>query len=79
MTDDEVWWDDQPSSPPKEEPDCGKCSDSGHVQRRVGQGWRRCPECNPGRWDLCVAVVQSWRYRVRRWLAFGRVDRSPPF
>ncbi len=29
------WYDDEPSSPPKEEPDCHECNDSG------------CPVCQP--------------------------------
>lgn len=63
-------YDDDLIGPPKEEPNCGTCWDSGIEGGRRG---RKCRECRPSRlrvwwWDR--------RWRVRRWR--NRWRRSAP-
>ncbi len=66
-------WDDlrHDDAPPKEEPDCGHCTDSGVVAARW---WSRttmrpCPACRrPDWWDRLTAPVGMVGWRARhRW------------
>lgn len=75
--DDGVLWDaGEPDTPPKEEPDCGDCSDRGHVRRRLLPGWRRCPGCNPGWATVTANTLRVWWWRVRPRRGVGG---PPPF
>ncbi len=79
-------WDDyrhEDDVPPKEEPDCPGCTDSGVVGARW---WSRttmrpCPACRrPDRWDLFTAPFYRLRRRAGwRWhrIRFHRGD--PPW
>lgn len=61
--------------PPKEEPDCYTCGDTG---RRNG---RRCPSCDPNRWHLFRALVRWRLYRITRalraWTGRESQDEAP--
>lgn len=72
---DEPDWDDHGCGgdpPPREEPDCYRCGDSGRVGRR------RCWDCNPGPVRRAVRrllgpVAEWWA-----WRAWQRRERRRP-
>lgn len=88
MDEDEAWWDDQPSSPAKEEPDCGDCTDSGYVTRWFNRprrrAWIRFRFARSGLaavmtrvgWRPCPGCNPARRdvvlWRVRRWVRSWR-------
>jgi hypothetical protein len=84
--DDDDWWDDRP---PKEEPECWGCNDSGWMRpgrlaRLVGRQHRRCAGCNPGRLTIWSDRLGAWRVRMlirrlRHPLARAGFDDEPPF
>jgi hypothetical protein len=72
---DDDWYDPLDDLPPKEEPDCPPCGDSGSIPPAwLGRLFRRtslgCPSCNPDRvqrlyqWSR-LYVVRGWLWRLR--------------
>lgn len=63
--------------PPKEEPDCFDCCDTGTVpidRDNLDSARRPCPNCDPTREDLVAA-----RARYEELLAAGGITDEPPF
>ena len=90
---DDDWYDDETSSPLREEPDCYACGDGGTVpagrwyallHRRE---WRPCRSCDPTRlhllwWGLCWRWHRSrvglwWRQATLRRRGVALSDEAP--
>lgn len=74
MGDDPIYYDPE-EWPPREEPDCYRCSDVGTVPAHLlpRRCVRRCPWCDPSRLDRLLAAVSP----RRRWRDLRRALRGP--
>lgn len=72
-------WSDEDDGWVKEEPDCGRCSDSGRVHSRLTGRYRarRCPSCDPTWLDVIVNRIRNWLWNLRR--RPGLTTDEPPF